>query len=177
MIEKAREQVAEIEAQAKERGQQAALREAEQHANAKVDRQMQSFLPALAKTVESIQHSRHTWIQHWEQRTLGLAAAIARRVIRGELTRQPEIPVTWMREALEMATGQGRITLHLNPHDFETLGARAQVFMSQLATLGTSQVVADSEVEMGGCRVVTEFGCVDQQISSQLERIEQELIG
>ena len=36
-------------------------------------------------------------------------------------------------------------------------------------------VIADETVSRGGCRVHTEFGVIDQQIESQLMRIETEL--
>jgi flagellar biosynthesis/type III secretory pathway protein FliH len=36
-------------------------------------------------------------------------------------------------------------------------------------------VVADPQVSLGGCRVETRFGVIDQQFEAQLARIEQEL--
>jgi flagellar biosynthesis/type III secretory pathway protein FliH len=162
---------------ARDRGRQTALRDAEFIANSKLERQMKSFVPALTKTVEAIQHSRQSWLKHWEEQTVHLAVAIAERVIRGELTRRPEISLEWVREALELATGQGRIAVHLHPQDCEALGQQTQMLVDQLAPLGTGRVVSDPTVEVGGCKLVTEFGCVDQQISSQLNRIEKELAG
>jgi flagellar biosynthesis/type III secretory pathway protein FliH len=44
-----------------------------------------------------------------------------------------------------------------------------------MAKLGPVQLVSDETITRGGCRVHTEFGVIDQQIESQLQRIEAEL--
>ena len=41
---------------------------------------------------------------------------------------------------------------------------------------GAAEVVADGGVTPGGCRVESRFGLIDQQIESQLKRIEDELL-
>jgi len=56
------------------------------------------------------------------------------------------------------------------------LGERAKVLGAQLATAGTIEIVGDASVSLGGCRVHTEFGVIDQQIESQLARIDEELL-
>lgn len=177
IVATAKAQADTVEATARDRGRQSALHDAEVLVNAKLERQMQTFVPALSKAVEAIQHSRQSWLKHWEEQTVHLAIAIAGRVIRGEVSRRPEISLTWIREALDLATGQGRIAIHLHPQDFEALGQQAKVLAEQLAPLGAARLESDSNVEPGGCRVVTEFGSVDQQISAQLDRIEKELTG
>ena len=46
---------------------------------------------------------------------------------------------------------------------------------AELTKLSTAHVVSDPTIELGSCRVDTEFGCIDQQFQAQLERIEEEL--
>ena len=43
------------------------------------------------------------------------------------------------------------------------------------ATAAEAKVVADEAISVSGCRVETEFGSIDQQIETQLERIAEEL--
>jgi flagellar biosynthesis/type III secretory pathway protein FliH len=45
-----------------------------------------------------------------------------------------------------------------------------------LSRLAPSQIVADDAISIGGCRVETKFGAIDQQVESQLRRIEEELV-
>jgi flagellar biosynthesis/type III secretory pathway protein FliH len=46
-----------------------------------------------------------------------------------------------------------------------------------MSAVGGAEVVSDTTIEQGGSRVETRFGTIDQQIESQLKRIEDELIG
>jgi flagellar biosynthesis/type III secretory pathway protein FliH len=56
------------------------------------------------------------------------------------------------------------------------LGDQAQRLAAGLSRLGKVDIVADSAIVKGGCRVDTRFGSIDQQYHAQLARIEQELI-
>jgi flagellar assembly protein FliH len=133
------------------------------------------LLPALEESITSIQHSRATWLRHWEQNTVRLSIAIAERLIQRELSKNPDITLAWIREALELVTGEARVTLHLHPADHETLGEKAEQLVARLTKLGAATIVADPTVEPGGCRVMTDFGSVDQQLSAQLQRVQDEL--
>ena len=104
-----------------------------------------------------------------------LAVAIAGRICRKELTRQPDITPQLVREALEMAGNTGRVRLLLNPDDHSALGRQIERVAGEAARLGTTELVADPRISRGGCRVETEFGAIDQQLEAQLARIEQEL--
>ena len=111
-----------------------------------------------------------------ETSAVTLSTAIAERLVRAELAHRPEITVAWMREALQLATGSTELTIQLSPSDFQALRQQAEELSNCLASLGKTQVVADATIAAGGCRVVTEFGSVDMQLQSQLDRIAQELI-
>ena len=175
ILNAAKERVTVLEAEACHRGRQAAKEQAEQFAQEYVDQRLRTLLPALEQSITSIQHSRETWLRHWERNTVQLACAIAARLVQRELSQSPEISLEWIRQALELVTGESRITLHLNPNDMETLGDRVRELTTRLAKVGAADVVADASIEPGGCRIVTEFGSIDQQLSTQLKRIEEDL--
>jgi flagellar assembly protein FliH len=175
ILNQAKTQVAAIEAEARERGRQAAQEEAERTSQKYVDERLQSLIPALEQSILAIQHSRETWLRHWERNTVRLAASIAERLTQRELSQTPEISLDWIREALELVTGESRVTLRLNPADFETLGERAMNLVGSLSKVGAATVVPDAEIQQGGCRVDTDFGSIDQQLSQKLRRIEEDL--
>jgi flagellar assembly protein FliH len=131
----------------------------------------------MQKAVEELAHTRQAWQRHWEAWAVGLAAAIAARIIRRELAHQPEISQDWIREALELAAGSGDMVLRLNPKDEAALGDRAQRITQELSRLGTVRIVADPQISAGGCKVETQFGSLDQQVEAQLARITEELLG
>ena len=102
---------------------------------------------------------------------------IALKVMLEHLTVRDESRATFMREALELVTAESRVTIHLHPQDCELLGTRASSLAERMSGLGACSLVPDPEIEPGGCRVDTEFGCIDYQIRAQLARIEEELAG
>jgi flagellar assembly protein FliH len=160
---------------AKQQGRQAALQEATQALEAKLDQKLQTVLPALEQAITSIRQAQQAWLKHWEGQTIRLATAIAERIIRRKLQQSPEITRDLVREALELSIGGGRVRLHLHPQDHDALKQQLPAIAAQINLLAPADIIADPDIRPGGCRVVTEFGMVDQQIESQLARIEEEL--
>jgi flagellar assembly protein FliH len=167
----AQQEAGAIRRRAELEGRQAAVEDVEQV----VRKQLATVLPALRQAIEDIRHAKQAWLTHWESSGVHLAAAIAKRLLRGELSRQPEVPLTLVREALELAAGSSQIRIHLNPEDHKALGSQVQMLLQEMSGLGTAEMIADEGVTRGGCRVETRFGAIDQQFEAQLARIEEEL--
>jgi flagellar assembly protein FliH len=164
-----------IRKQAEQEGRQAALAAVRDVLDRRVTAQMETLLPALRECIDAVHHARQTWMNHWERSAVRVATAIARKVIRRELSRQPDIAGDLVRETLELAGGNGEITLRLNPTDHENLGQQIEAWTAELARLAPTHIVADPEISLGGCRLETCFGSIDQQVETQLQRIEEEL--
>ncbi len=173
IVTEAQQQADAIRRQAEEEGRQAAIRAAKQT----VAEQLAPTLSALRQAAADLQSAKQIWLSHWESSAVHLAAAMAARIVRGELRRQPEITLTLVREALELAAGSPNVRLHLNPQDHKKLGAQVRTLIDAMSGLGEAEVVADATIDRGGCRVETRFGTIDQQFESQLKRIEEELTG
>lgn len=171
IVAKARQEADQVRNSAEDRGRRAGWQAVEQI----VRGQLATALPALRQVVQDIQHAKQTWLTHWEASAVHVAAAIAERLIRRELAGQPEITLTLVREALELAAGSSQLRIHLNPADHKVIGPRVEMLLEELATLTTAELLADPEITPGGCRVETRFGIIDQQFEAQLKRIEEEL--
>lgn len=159
------------EAEGRRAGQQAV----EQMVRQQLGQQLATLMPALEQAVQEIQNARQDWLTHWEKTAVHVAAAIAGRLIRRELSQNPEITVTLVREALELAAGSSQVCIRMNPADHKALQPQVTALVSQLRGLGTAELLADPEISPGGCRVETRFGVIDQQFETQLKRIEEEL--
>jgi flagellar biosynthesis/type III secretory pathway protein FliH len=175
IVVEAQKQADSLRRKAEEEGQQAALRASERVLEEKVAGRLQSLLPAISQTIRDLGDARQTWLQHWERSAVRLACAIAEKIIHKELTRQPEVAVELVREALEMAAGAPQIVVRLHPTDLESLGGQVERLVKELGGSATARVVSDSEIMPGSCRVETQHGVIDQQLSAQLARIEAEL--
>lgn len=176
LITEAKTQAAQIKAQAKKEGQQAAIDEVQKAFKDRLDQQLASTLSALGEAAKQISQSRQAWQQHWQQNAVALAAGMAKRICRQELTKQPEISAKWIQEALALAAGNGSIVLRLHPEDAKTFAAQVDAIKSRLAGIGQVQVTSDASISRGGCRVETDFGSLDQQLETQLDRLSQELL-
>jgi flagellar assembly protein FliH len=176
IVAKARQEAASVKEKAVEQGRQAAIEAAQATLRTRLDQQLTSIVAALRQGVEKIEHSRHAWQEHWERHAVQLAVAIASRICRRELSREPQIALEWIREALEMAAGNAEIVLRLNPDDHAGFGSQSEKITQELTGLGNVRIVADSAISSGGCRVDTEFGSLDQQLEQQLARVAEELL-
>ena len=171
IVATAESQAADIRRQAAEAGCKAAMQEFEKMVAA----QVAPAIEALGQTVAELRREKQAWISHWESGAVHLAAAIAARVIRRELRQEPEITLALVREALDLAAGSPNVRLHLNPEDYKSLGVQVRTLIDAMSALGDAEVMPDATITQGGCRVETRFGTIDQQIESQLQRIEEEL--
>jgi len=176
IIADARIEAARIKKDAAEEGRRAAMQAVEATLRGKVEQQLTTIVPALKQAVQSILDARQAWQRHWEQHALKLATAIASRVVRREIQRVPLITVELVREALQLAAGNERITLRLNPIDHASLKDHFSKLAAEMNHLAEAKVVADPAITPGGCRVETEFGSIDQQLEAQLARITEELL-
>lgn len=179
IIQQAQRQAADLRKQCELDAQQAAehsvQQRVEQLANMLVNQQVETLMPSLEKTLAHIQEARHDWLAHWENQAVALITAIAGRVIRRELKETPDITLTLLKEALELAAGNPRLRIRMNPADHESLGDAARGLIDKFTTLASVEFLADAEISPGGCVVETEHGIIDQQIETQLARIEEEL--
>jgi len=175
IVADARQQSQALQAQAQAQGREAGRREVEEMVRSQLGQQLETLMPALQQVIEEIRHAKQAWLKQWEKSAVHVATAIAGRLVRRELAKTPDITLRLIREALELAAGSSQLRIRLNPTDHETLGPQVEALIEGLSELAPAELIADPQITLGGCRVDTRFGTVDQQLESQLARIEEEL--
>lgn len=176
LVEEAQADAIRIRSEAMDQGRKAAQAAAEKSLKAQFDQQVKSALPAVAGIAKEISGARHVWAKGWEANLVKLSLAIAQRVIRRELSQHPEITVAFIREAIDLASGAARVRVSLHPADFEALKSHCDAIKDAMKDVAKVDIVANPAIAAGGCKLETEYGEVDQQISTQLGRIEKELL-
>ncbi len=171
IVAEAQQQAEAIRHQAEQQGRQAAIDSAREL----MRQELLSLIPALRQAIGDIQQAKLAWLRHWEAAAVHVAASIAKRVIRRELSQKPEIALSLIREALELAAGNAELRIRINPEDHELLGNEVEMLVRELSGLAEAELIPDPEISRGGCRVETRFGLIDEQIEAQLQRIEEEL--
>ena len=153
----------------------AADAEIDRRAAQQAERQLTTLMPAVEQAVNALEAVRQDWLRHWQSRSLDVAAALARRIVRRELATEPRIALDLVREALELAAGIPQLRLLMHPDDLRTLGPAVTALCAELSRLAEVEIVADASIGRGGSRLETRFGAIDQQIESQLDRLLEEL--
>jgi len=175
IVQHAHGEAEQIRRQAEVAGRKAAEAAVERILDEKVARRMDTLLPALEELVRQLNDAKGTLQREWERSAVKVATAVAERIVRREVAREPQITLDLIAETLRLAAGTAEITLRVNPTDYENLGSQINRLAETMCQLAPSAVVADPGISAGGCRVETKFGEIDQQIESQLRRIEQDL--
>jgi flagellar biosynthesis/type III secretory pathway protein FliH len=160
-----------IRRRAEQEGRQAAMQAVE----GMVRKELTTVVPALRLAVQSIQEAKHSWLRHWEGTAVHVAGAIAAKLVRREISRHPEVTMSLVREALELASGSAEVRISMNPTDLDAMRGQLKVLLDEVAPLCKAEFDADADITQGGCKVETRFGVIDQQFEAQLKRIEEEL--
>ena len=153
-----------------------AVREAQRVQEAQVENRADTAIGSLVTAAAELRQQREVWKGDWEARLLPLAIAIAERLVRRELRCSTDIPLAWMREALELVSGNGPLRLHVNPDDCRERRDSIEHLLRQQGLTEIVELISDGEVPAGGCRVETPFGNIDQCLETQLKRLEEELV-
>jgi flagellar assembly protein FliH len=175
IVQQAHSQAEQIRRQAEVAGRKAAEAAAERMLEDKPGKRMNTLVPALEQLVTQINDAKGELLARWERSALQVVTAIAERVIRRRLEKEPEIALDVIAEALRLASGSADITLQVNPTDHANLGSQIERLAATLCRLAPSQIIPDPSISAGGCRVATKFGEIDERIEAQLRRIEQDL--
>ncbi len=175
IISLAKQEAEKIRSQAEQAGRKAAEEAIEKILDDKVAQQMRTLTPALQTAVAQIVDSQADWQRHWEKSIVELACSFSKRIVRRELKQQPDIALEWIREALQLASGAAEITLRLHPSDLVTLRSQVEQLAAVFSPAAPARIVGDETISLGGCRLETQFGSIDQQLETQLARISEEL--
>lgn len=133
----------------------------------------EAMLTRLTETLGELTALRAQMIHQTERQMVQLALAIARRVIQREVSLDRDLLIAMARVALDRLGESARITVRLNPEDFDiTATARAAQLEGSNVT-----IVADARISRGGCRVDSDLGVLDAGIDAQLQEIARALLG
>lgn len=156
-------------------GNALAVEKVQKDRQTRIDTEIAAVRPLLESAAGELASLRASWVAHWQDRLADLAAAMAERIVRRELSQRPEIALDWIREALELASGCDDVVISLHPQDQERLGEDVRRIVKDLGALGSARIVADPHVSAGGCRVRTRYGEIDQTIETQIRRLKEEV--
>ena len=105
-----------------------------------------------------------------------LAIAIATRVTKRQGLLDPAVLTANLAEAMKLVVHCTDVRLAIHPQQRATLDAAMPQLRLAWPNLSHVQLVDDPTLAPGGCRVFTEEGHIDADLSGQLDRIVSELL-
>ena len=153
--------------QARETGYREGEAAAAQAARARLD----GAIDQLGSAVRELAGYRGRLRRDAERDLVGLSIAIARRVLRREVSLDPETVLGVIKAALEKLDAREVCRVRLHPDEVGLLGRRMEA-----VGLGRNvELAADSSIARGGAVVETTRGALDATIEGQLQEIERGL--
>ncbi len=152
-----------------ERARQAGYQQGQQETARKLEAPLREAVDRLATQIEELAQLRRRLRHEAEKQLVSLAVAIARRVLRRELTADPGAILGIVKAALEQVDAREVLRIRVHPDDVPLLerSLDSRRFPDKL------EIVADRDLERGGVVVETERGSLDASVETQLAEIER----
>jgi len=144
-----------------EAGRQAAQNAARQESQAHYER--------LSRSIEELASCRLRYRQETEREVVQLSLEIARRILRRELTVDPEAILGLLRAGLESVSLREVLEVRIHPAHIDTVRNALQ----KMGAPATISILGDAHLEPGAVSIETRRGGFDASAEAQLEEIQR----
>jgi len=165
----AEERMRRCEAEAFERGRQAA----EQQLRASYDAAIASTRNQVLQALDEFGRERSSYYHRIEGEVVQLALAIARKILHREAQLDPHVLTGIVRVTLEKLDAGTKVDLQVNPQEAADW---RHYFACQMEGAPLPEVHEDPTLPAGECRIVSSLGSTEIGIQSQLKEIETGLL-
>ena len=155
-----------------QRGVEAGNAEAEARFKTEYDKLIAAERARVDGLMASIGHEFSQLHARWEQRVLKFALAVAKAIVKREVSIDHEIVLAQVRESLRHLIGVEKVKLRVNPKDEELLRQHRSAISSAADSLREMVIEADEKIEAGGCILESDLGNVDARLSTQIDQLE-----
>jgi flagellar assembly protein FliH len=125
---------------------------------------------ALVQGVREFAHERETYFHRVEAEVVGLALAIARKILHREAQVDPLLLAGVVRVGLDNVAAGTHVRLRVHPDQIQ---AWQEFFSLQPDLQSLPELMGDATLGPGRCTLETELGSTDLTLETQLKEIEQ----
>jgi flagellar biosynthesis/type III secretory pathway protein FliH len=111
-----------------------------------------------------------------ETKIVELALAVSEKLVRTQLTVAPETVTAIVRETMNMLNGGEQVDLYVNPADIDVCVGFSDRLKEEFKEIVRFEVLADSELPKGSCRIESECGVAEYLIEEEKEALEKILL-
>jgi flagellar assembly protein FliH len=131
---------------------------------------LEPALAALTQAIGDVRAAQDDMAVELERRAVELGLGLARKVVAGALSVQPELVVEVVTGVLRGIVERERVTVLVNPADLEIVREAMDGIRDSLGGMDHCVVEAERRVGRGGCLVHTPVGEIDATVETKLER-------
>ena len=135
----------------------------------------QALRAQVQEVVAHIGAARQALWERQEAEMVAFVLAIARQVIKTEVSQNPEVVRSVIQNALRRVTDKEQVRLRVSVGDAGHVRAMREDLLTMLDGLRHLEIVDDRRVGDGGCVIETGGGTIDAKIETQLAEIERAL--
>jgi flagellar biosynthesis/type III secretory pathway protein FliH len=183
LIEEARREAEEIKKttqqeveKAKEEAYQTGLEQGREEGIDKGWQEVENLIDRLSGCIVRVDQAIEDKLNNLDEEVLELSSWIAEKIIKRELSLDKTIINDLVMRALEMLNGEKEITIRVNSSDLKLVRDNKDEFLKLGSNLDRIKLMLDSEIQVGGCIVETDFGGLDATVKSQLEEISKKIL-
>lgn len=166
LISRAQEEAEQIKESAAKEGYRAGLEEAKQD------------IQNLRDAIMTFTTGKREVFEYIAPDILEIAIDIARKIIKKEVEQDPQIVIQTILDALEnISKEETKITVRVNPIQADLVRTELPEVLSQKGSEARINIIADENVQQGGCVFNTANGIIDANIETQVEILKEALKG
>jgi flagellar assembly protein FliH len=140
------------------------------------EQKTKTLAPALAGLLNLLEENKLRLQAEAEADLLNLSLAVARRLVRRELSANPDIIRSTLREAIALATDRTDLVVCAHPEDVAVMEEELPQIRRAFTDLGKVNLVPDETLARGGLLIRGRENEVDMRLEKQLEAIESALL-
>jgi flagellar biosynthesis/type III secretory pathway protein FliH len=159
---------------ARRAGLAAAEAEVQQRVHATASQLVACQIPQLTAATEALRRAEHEWLTAWQTTTVQLAIDIAEKLIQRELALDPTILSRWLAEAVSHVRAGRQICICVHPETLADRGEELEALV-HAADLREAVIQPDESVPVAGIVIRQESGRLELSLTSQLERLGEQL--
>lgn len=116
-------------------------------------------------------------IDGMEVEMVDLALAIARRIVMAQLSVEPRTVMEIVREAVDSVKNRPVVNIYVSDMDLEIIESGRNKLLQGLPGKVELNILADSRIQPGGCRIETDQGQVDATMENRWQEMIKALYG
>jgi flagellar assembly protein FliH len=128
---------------------------------------------AISEATRELEEKRALTIIQTEREVISMALGVAEKLIRQELTQNPQLVQRYVQDAISKAVNQEELTVFVNPESALVINEYIQELSQVDSVKRKITIVSDESLIPGSCVVETALGKIDYRFERQIEDLRE----